>query len=88
MRLNGYYIVVHKKRPKLIEGKRLPHRTAEETQRETAGGGGNDDEFQLLVVNVAVCSSAAIFRCLDGQEMLVILKLEGCLTMRLPHEIT
>jgi hypothetical protein len=39
MRRNGYYIVCGKKRPKLNAEMGLPHRTAEETQRETATGG-------------------------------------------------
>jgi len=39
VRRNGYYIVGDKKRPKLNAGKGLPHRTTEETQRETTTGG-------------------------------------------------
>jgi hypothetical protein len=40
MRRNGYCIVGDKKRPKLNAEMGLPHRTAEETQRETATEGG------------------------------------------------
>ena len=47
MRRNGYYIVCYKKRPKLNAEMGLPHRAADETQRETAtvGGGGEMINF-------------------------------------------
>jgi len=73
-RRNGYYIVGEKKRPELNGGKGLPHRAAEETQRERATGG--DDEFQLVVVNVTVYSCAAMYCCLAGRR---------CFNFKLSH---